>query len=298
MLKQLRGTGTALVTPFTSGFRIDFESLGKVINHNIEGGVDFLVSLGTTGESATLTWEEKVQVLEFTAEKINGRVPLVAGFGGYSTDAVVKAVKGFHFSGIEAILSVSPYYNKPTQEGIYQHYKALSDVAPVPVILYNVPGRTGSNIKAETTLRMAHELPNIAAVKEASGDLVQCMEIVRDKPDDFIVLSGDDALTLPLLSFGFDGVISVIANAFPQQFSDMTRFALEGDFKEASKLHLKLLNMMKLLFTDGNPGGAKYALQCLGLCQNYLRLPLVPVNDKVADLIARETELIRLKQPA
>ena len=298
MLKQLRGTGTALVTPFTSNFQIDFDSLERIINYNIDGGVDFLVSLGTTGETATLSWEEKIHVLEFTTEKINGRVPMVAGFGGNNTDALVRAIKGFHFSGVDAILSASPYYNKPTQEGIYQHYKALSDVAPVPIIVYNVPGRTGSNIKAETTLRMARELHNIAAIKEASGDVVQCMEIVRDKPDDFLVLSGDDALTLPLLSFGFDGVISVIANAFPKQFSDMTRFALQGDFKNASALHLKLLNMMQLLFADGNPGGVKYALHVMELCQNYLRLPLVPVNNKVADLIRKETEKIRLKQPA
>jgi len=279
MKNKFRGTGVALVTPFANG-AVDFEGLKRVIEHCIEGGVEYLVSLGTTGESATLTPTESLEVLEFTTKTIAGRVLLVAGFGGNNTQASIEKIKSFHFNGIDAILSVSPYYNKPTQEGIYQHYMALAEAAPRPIIIYNVPSRTGSNITAETTLRLAHASEKFIAVKEASGDLIQCMNIVKGKPDNFLVLSGDDAITLPMLSFGIDGVISVVANAFPRPFSDMVRHGLTGDFKAASKLHFDLLKIIDLLFVEGNPAGVKAALELQNICSKEVRLPLVELSDK------------------
>ena len=279
MKNKFRGTGVALVTPFVGG-TVDFEGLSRVIEHCIEGGVEYLVSLGTTGESATLTPQESLEVLEFTTKTIAERVPLVAGFGGNNTQAIIDKIKAFHFEGVDAILSVSPYYNKPTQEGIYRHYMALAEVAPRPIIIYNVPSRTGSNITAETTLRLAHASDKFIAVKEASGNLVQCMNIVSAKPDNFLVLSGDDAITLPMLSFGIDGVISVIANACPRPFSDMVRHGLNGDFKAASKLHFDLLEMMDLIFVEGNPAGVKAALELEGICSKEVRLPLVELSEK------------------
>jgi len=278
-MNKFRGTGVALVTPFANG-AVDFEGLKRVIEHCIEGGVEYLVSLGTTGESATLTPTESLEVLEFTTKTIAGRVLLVAGFGGNNTQASIEKIKSFHFNGIDAILSVSPYYNKPTQEGIYQHYMALAEAAPRPIIIYNVPSRTGSNITAETTLRLAHASEKFIAVKEASGDLIQCMNIVKGKPDNFLVLSGDDAITLPMLSFGIDGVISVVANAFPRPFSDMVRHGLTGDFKAASKLHFDLLKIIDLLFVEGNPAGVKAALELQNICSKEVRLPLVELSDK------------------
>lgn len=279
MKNKFRGTGVALVTPFANE-AVDFEGLERVINHCIEGGVEYLVSLGTTGESATLTPTESLEVLEFTTKTIAGRAPLVAGFGGNNTQAIIDKIKTSHFEGVDAILSVSPYYNKPTQEGIYRHYMALAEVAPRPIIIYNVPSRTGSNIAAETTLRLAHASEKFIAVKEASGNLVQCMNIVKGKPDNFLVLSGDDAITLPMLSFGIDGVISVLANAFPRPFSDMVRHGLNGGFKAASKLHLDLLEIMDLLFVEGNPAGVKAALELQDICSKTVRLPLVELSEK------------------
>ncbi len=278
-MNKFRGTGVALVTPFANG-AVDYEGLKAVIEHCIEGGVEYLVSLGTTGESATLTPKESLEVLEFTTKTIAGRVPLVAGFGGNNTQAIIDKIKAFHFEGVDAILSVSPYYNKPTQEGIYRHYMALAEMAPRPIIIYNVPSRTSSNITAETTLRLAHASDKFIAVKEASSDLVQCMNIVKGKPDNFLVLSGDDAITLPMLSFGMDGVISVIANAFPRRFSDMVRYGLSGDFKAASKLHFDVLEMMDLLFVEGNPAGVKAALELQNICSKEVRLPLVELSEK------------------
>lgn len=278
-MNKFRGTGVALVTPFANGV-VDFEGLERVIEHCIEGGVEYLVSLGTTGESATLTPTESLEILEFTTKTIAGRVLLVAGFGGNNTQATIEKIKAFHFEGVDAILSVSPYYNKPTQEGIYRHYMALAEVAPRPIIIYNVPSRTGSNITAETTLRLAHASEKFIAVKEASGDLVQCMNIVKGKPDNFLVLSGDDAITLPMLSFGIDGVISVVANAFPKRFSEMVRHGLTGNFKAASKLHFDLLKIMDLLFVEGNPAGVKAALALQNICSKEVRLPLVELSEK------------------
>ncbi len=278
-MNKFRGTGVALVTPFANG-TVDFEGLKRVINHCIEGGVEYLVSLGTTGESATLTASESLEILEFTNKTIAGRVPLVAGFGGNNTQATIDKIKAFHFEGVDAILSVSPYYNKPTQEGIYRHYMALAEAAPRPIIIYNVPSRTGSNIAAETTLRLARASEKFIAVKEASGDLIQCMNIIKNKPDNFLVLSGDDAITLPMLSFGIDGVISVIANAFPRPFSDMVRHGLTGDFNAASKRHFDLLEIMNLLFVEGNPAGVKAALALQNICSKEVRLPLVELSEK------------------
>ncbi|MEM6726291.1 MAG: 4-hydroxy-tetrahydrodipicolinate synthase [Bacteroidota bacterium] len=272
-----KGTGVALVTPFKDR-QVDYDALEKVIEHCIAGGLEFLVSMGTTGESVTLSKEEKIKVLNATGEIANNRIPLVAGFGGNNTQATIDAIKTFDFKQYEGILSVSPAYNKPTQEGIYQHFRAIGEVAPRPVILYNVPGRTSKNMTAETTLRLAHESSIFCAVKEASGDLVQVMQIVKNRPEGFLVLSGDDVLTLPMLSFGGDGVISVIANALPQQYSDMVRAGLSGNFKLAGELHLKLIDLIDLMFVDGNPAGVKAALEILGVCQVGLRLPLVPVS--------------------
>lgn len=281
-MNKLKGTGVALATPFTTGKEVDWKGLEKLIGHVISNGkgVEYLVSLGTTGESATLSKDEKNKVLDFTIEKADGRVPIVAGFGGNNTQAIINDIEQRDFSGISAILSVSPYYNKPTQEGISQHYKAISESTEVPIILYNVPGRTSSNITAATTLRLAHDFDNIIGIKEASGDLEQCMQIVKNKPDGFLVISGEDPLTLPMISFGMDGVISVVANAFPREYSEMVRQALAGNFETARELHYKVLDVIGLLFAEGNPGGVKCALEILGVCGSNLRLPLAPVSDE------------------
>ena len=275
---KLRGTGVALVTPFTKNGEIDFNGLEKVIDYSIKGGVEYLVSLGTTGESVNLDKQEKLDILNFTIEKNAGRVPVVAGFGGNSTHQVIKEMEQFHFKGVDAILSVSPYYNKPTQDGIIEHYKAVADAAPRPVILYNVPGRTSSNMLAKTTLRLT-EVPNIIGMKEASGDFNQCMQIAKNKPKDFLLVSGDDNITLGLLAYGLDGVISVVGQAFPNIFTEMVRQGLKGNFEEAKNLHYKLNDITDMLFAEGNPCGVKYALEVLGVCESHLRLPLVTISD-------------------
>ena len=279
---KLRGTGVALVTPFTKIGAVDYNGLEKLIEHCIHGGVEYLVSLGTTGESVTLSAEEKLDVLNFTIEKTAKRVPVVAGFGGNNTTYLIKnEIEKFHFKGVDAILSVSPSYNKPTPEGIYQHYKAVAQASPVPVLLYNVPGRTSSNMKAETTLRLANEVENIIGIKEASGDFGQCMQIVKNKPKDFLVISGDDNITLGLMAYGFDGVISVVGQAFPNTFSEMVRHCLKGDFTGARKLHYELNDITDMLFAEGNPAGVKAALQILGICNSHVRLPLVDISDSL-----------------
>ncbi len=277
--KKLRGTGVALVTPFYEDYSIDFESLGKLIEHVIEGGVDYVVTMGTTGESATLDQDEREAVMDFTVSSVKGRVPVVAGFGSNNTRAVIRSIHNYSFKGIDAILSVSPYYNKPGQKGIYQHYKAISENCEVPIILYNVPGRTSSNISAETTLRLAEDFENIIAIKEASGNLEQCMQIVSAKPDDFLVISGEDALTLPMIAMGMDGVISVIANVEPRIYSSMVKLALEARFDSARDFHYRAMKLIPLLFREGNPAGVKAALAAKGLMKNILRLPLVPASE-------------------
>lgn len=284
------GTGVALVTPFKNDKSIDFNSLTKLVNHVLNGGVDYLVVMGTTGESATLSMQEKKAVLAHIADINNKKAKIVFGIGGNNTENVVKTIKETDFENIDGILSVAPYYNKPTQEGIYQHYKKISEAAPVPVIVYNVPGRTSVNITAETTLRLANECKNLTAVKEASGNFSQIMQIVKNKPEGFAVLSGDDAITMPLIAVGLDGVISVTANAFPKQFSDMVNFSLENKITDAKELHYKLLDITENLFTEGNPAGVKAALEISGIMQPYVRLPLAEASEnlklKLSKLIA------------
>ncbi len=273
-----QGTGLALVTPFAADGSLDRAALARLVNHSIHGGVDFLVALGTTGETATLTSDEKKQVLETVAETTNGRIPLVVGVGGNNTSAVCAQLEAGLPQGYTGVLSVSPYYNKPTQEGIYQHYKAVCGSTDAPVILYNVPGRTGSNVLANTVLRVAQDCPNAVAMKEASGNLEQAMAIIQSAPAGFDVLSGDDNLTLPLLARGAKGVISVSGQAYPRLFSGMVRDARAGRLEDAQRAHYDLFIFTQLLFAEGNPGGIKAALAHLGLCENVLRLPLVPVS--------------------
>ena len=277
----MKGTGVALVTPFHADYSIDFDSLAKIIEHCISGGLEYLVVLGTTGEGPTLNKDEKKQIFKFVSEKVNARVPLVAGIGGNDTREVDDSMQSFDASGYSAILSVSPYYNKPNQEGIYLHYMELAKVSPLPIIIYNVPGRTGAGISAATTLRLAKASDKFIAVKEASRSPEVFMDILKDKPVNFSVISGDDNLTLPFLAMGMTGVISVIAQAYPRMFSDMVRLGLDGKFEEARILHFKLYEVMKMIFADGSPGGVKVLLNQLGLCQNVVRLPLSPVNKDV-----------------
>ena len=274
---QLQGTGVALITPFTPGMEVDFDALGKVIDFIIENKVEYIVTLGTTGETPTLDTEEKFDIINYTYEKVHDRVPVVVGIGGNNTKEVMENLQSYPLEKAVAVLSTSPYYNKPSQEGIYQHYKNVADASPVPVILYNVPGRTGSNITAETTLRLA-EIENIAGIKEASGNMIQCMHILRDRPADFLVVSGDDHLALPLIACGMDGVISVAANCFPSDFSSMIRLSLKGDFASARPLQNKCLEGNDLLFIENNPAGVKAFLYELGLIDNVLRLPVVPLS--------------------
>jgi len=282
------GTGVAIITPFRKDGSVDFKALEKLVEHLIKGKVEYIVALGTTGESAVLNKEEKAAVTEHILDVVDNRIPVVMGIGGNNTAEVIHCIEHADLNRMAGILSVSPYYNKPSQEGIYQHYKAISDASPLPIIVYNVPGRTASNISAETTLRLANDFENIVATKEASGNFTQIMHIIKHKPKDFQVISGDDLVTLPILASGGDGVISVVANAFPKDFSEMTRQALKGNFAEARKLHYKLTEIIDLLFVDGSPGGIKAALEVMGISSNILRLPLVPVNKKVYAAIQEE----------
>jgi len=275
---ELGRTGVALITPFKEDREIDYEGLSSLIEYLIGGGPEFLVSLGTTGESSVLSKEEKIEVVAFTKKRINGRVPFVVGIGGNNTSAVVEEIQSTDFVGVDAILSVSPAYNKPTQEGIYQHFKAISKACPVDIILYNIPGRTGSNISAETTLRLANDFDNIVAIKEASRDMDQIMKILRDKPKTFKVLSGDDAFTLPMLLMGADGVISVQAMVQPKEFSEMVRQGLAGNLEKARALHYPQLEIIDHLFAEGNPAGVKACLKIKGICEEHVRLPLVSIS--------------------
>ncbi|HXD78728.1 MAG TPA: 4-hydroxy-tetrahydrodipicolinate synthase [Puia sp.] len=275
----LRGTGVALITPFRPDTSVDYAALEKVIHHVIAGGVEYIVTLGTTGETPTLSKEEKRDIALFTIEKAAGRIPVVVGIGGNNTAELVRELGEFPLDKAAAVLSASPYYSKPSQEGLFQHYKALAAASPKPLLLYNVPGRTGRNLTAATTIRLAREVKNIAGIKEASGDMAQCMEILRDKPDQFLVVSGDDALAMPQIACGMEGVISVAANAFPKAFSDMVRTALKGDFRGAKALNDRLIAGYEIMFAENNPAGVKGAMAELGLIGNYLRLPVVPLSD-------------------
>ena len=273
------GTGVAMVTPFNADKSVDFESLGKLVDYLTNGGVEFLVVLGTTGEAATLSTEERHKVVRYVIEKNAGKLPVVVGVGGNNTEEVLHTLRTFDLSGVDAILSVTPYYNKPNQRGLYEHYKAIALESKLPIILYNVPGRTGINMTAETTVKLAKEFKNIIGIKEASANLTQMTYILRDKPADFIVLSGDDGLALPQMAIGMDGVISVAGNCLPREFSDMVRYSIAGDMAKARPLHNKFVEIIDALFADGNPAGAKAALSYRKVVKNELRLPLVPVND-------------------
>ncbi|MGI8949973.1 MAG: 4-hydroxy-tetrahydrodipicolinate synthase [Chitinophagaceae bacterium] len=277
----LKGTGVALITPFKSNFDIDYDALNKVINFVIEGGVNYIVTLGTTGETPTLDKEEKMNLIKETYLKVNNRVPVVVGIGGNNTKELLNDIEKFPLEKTIAILSTSPYYNKPSQEGLFQHYKTLANAAPKPIIIYNVPGRTAKNINASTTIRLANEVENIAGIKEASGDMIQCMQILRNRPENFLVVSGDDALALPQLACGMDGVISVAANCFPKKFSDMVNFCLNKNFESAKKINDELMEGYDILFAENNPAGVKAFMSELGLIENNLRLPLVPLSEEL-----------------
>ena len=282
-MDKIKGTGVALVTPFNNDKSLDFKGLESLLNYVIDGGIDYLVLMGTTGESVTLSKVEKIAVVDFCKKINNNRIPIVLGIGGNNTMQVVADIKSTNFNGIDAILSVSPEYNRPTQEGIYQHYKMISESSPLPIILYNVPSRTASNITVETTLRLANDFDNIVAVKEASGDMDQIMKIIKNKPIDFVVLSGDDGLTLPMINMGAEGVISVIGQSHPKDFSDMVSFGISGNKEIASQLHNKLYDFYMPLYAEGNPVGIKACLELLGKCKSHVRLPLVEASDAIKD---------------
>lgn len=278
-MNQFRGTGVALVTPFNTDGSVDYPSLEKLVNHVIEGGVNYLVALGTTSEAPTMNADEKKQVLAAIIKYNNRRLPVVCGIGGNNTAEVLTQLKEYDLSNVDGILTVVPYYNKPSQEGLYQHFKAIAQATTKPIILYNVPGRTVTNMLPATTLKLANEFKNIVAVKEASGNMSQCMDLVQGKPAHFAVLSGDDDLVLPQIAIGMEGVISVAANCFTKDFTSMVNEALAGKYDAAQKLHYRLLDGIRLLFADGNPPGVKYVLSQMGICAETLRLPIVPASD-------------------
>ena len=284
---KLIGMGVALITPFKEDETIDFDALARLVEHQIKNGTDYLVVCGTTAETPTLTEEEKDEIKSFVVNCAAGRIPIVLGVGGNNTKAVANQLQTKDFTGIDAILSVIPYYNKPAQEGLYQHYAAIAKASPLPVILYNVPGRTGVNMLPETTIRLANEFTNICAVKEASGNFSQIDEIIKNKPADFLVISGDDGITFPLITLGAVGVISVIGNAFPREFSKMVRLALQGEYNNARKIHHRFTELFSLLFVEGNPAGVKSMLAVMGMIENKLRLPLVPNTIKTYEKIRK-----------
>ena len=289
-MQKFVGTGVALVTPFKKDFSVDTEALKKIVNHVINGGVEYLVVLGTTAESATLSNEEKEVVIHTIVEANNNRLPLVLGVGGNNTAKVVEELKTRDFSKFDAILSVSPYYNKPTQEGIYQHFKAIAEVSPLPIILYNVPGRTASNMLPATVIKLANEFGNVIAIKEAAGDIVQAMKLIQTKPEGFLVISGDDMITLPMVLAGGAGVISVIGEGYPKEFSEMVRLGLQRKVDDAYKLHYLLADSIDMIFEQGNPAGVKEIFKSLNLAENIVRLPLVNVDDNLASRLDKFTK--------
>lgn len=289
-MKRFKGTGVAIVTPFKNDSSIDFAALGRTINHVIGGGVNYVVALGTTGESVTLTKDEKKAIISYVIETIDGRVPLMVGIGGNNTQEVINSVRHSNLSGVDGILSVAPYYNKPTQKGLFQHFKAIATSCPIPLVIYNVPGRTSCNISSDTCLELAHACDNIIGVKEASGDISQIMRIMKGKPDNFSVISGDDMMTIPIISVGGAGVISVLANAFPGQTSEIVTHSLKGNFKSARELQFRFLEMIELLFIEGNPSGVKAMMSLMNICQNNVRLPLVPVSRTIFTRIQKAIE--------
>ena len=281
------GTGVALITPFRKQQEtVDFTKLESLIEHIVTSGVDYIVALGTTSEAATMTENERSAVQEFIVETVSGRLPIILGLGGNNTLSLTDTLNRTNFDGISGLLSVTPYYNKPNQRGLIAHYRTVAEASPVPVIIYNVPGRTGVNLTAETTLTLANECPNIVGIKEASGNLSQIMEILRNRPAGFRVISGDDSLTYPMLAMGADGVISVMANALPKEMSDMVHFALKGDYKKALPLHFRMLPLMNAIFEEGNPTGIKALLETQGFITNVLRLPLVKASKQLSNKLA------------
>ena len=283
---RLKGMGVALITPFKEDGSVDYDALLRLVDYQLENGTDFLCVLGTTAETPTLTKEEKEKVKRTIIDRVDGRLPILLGVGSNSTQAVVDSVKNDDMTGVDALLVVVPYYNKPCQEGIYQHYKAVAEATELPIVLYNVPGRTGVNMTAETTLRLANDFENIVAIKEASGNIAQMDEIIKNKPEGFDVISGDDGITFPLITLGAVGVISVLGNAFPREFSRMTQLALEGDYANALPIHHKFAEMCNLLFVDGNPAGVKAMLGIMGMIENKLRLPLVPARQVTCEKLS------------
>lgn len=287
--------GVALITPFKKNGEVDFEALLRLVESLVSNGADFLCVLGTTAETPTLTSEEKEQIKRAVVKQVNGRIPLLLGCGGNNTQAVINSLKNDNLSGYSGILSVCPMYNKPSQEGLYQHFKAIAEASPLPVVLYNVPGRTGVNMTAETTLRLARNCSNIVAIKEASGNITQMDDIIKNKPDNFDVISGDDGITFPLITLGAVGVISVIGNALPKEFSRMVRLALNGDYKNALTIHHRFTELFSLLFVDGNPAGVKAMLNLMGACENVLRLPLVPTRITTMEKISKIVKALNVK---
>lgn len=287
--------GVALITPFKEDGSVDYDSLLRLVEYQVQNGIDFLCVLGTTAETPTLTAEEKRKIKSLVIERVNGRVPILLGVGSNCTQTVIDTIKNDDMTGVDALLIAVPYYNKPSQEGIYQHYKAIAQSTNIPIVLYNVPGRTGVNMTAATTLRLAHDFDNIVAIKEASGDISQMDEIIKKKPANFDVISGDDGITFPLITLGAVGVISVIGNAFPREFSRMTRLALAGDYNSALTIHHQFTELFKLLFVDGNPAGVKAMLSMMGMIENRLRLPLVPTRITTYEEMRKVLEGLKVK---
>jgi 4-hydroxy-tetrahydrodipicolinate synthase len=290
MMKKLKGAGVAIVTPFKNDSSIDFAALGRVIEHVIKGGINYIVVMGTTGESVTLTKDEKQAIISYVIEAVDNRVPLVAGIGGNNTEEAINTIRQTDLSGVDGILTVVPYYNKPTQRGIFQHFKTIATWSPVPVIMYNIPGRTGCNMSAETCIELAYNCENIIAIKEASGDISQMMKILKGKPENFGLISGDDMLTIPIIAAGGSGVISVLGNAFPEAVSELVNNAIRNNFKSAREIHFRYMEIIDLLFCEGNPAGIKAFLSVMNLCQNNLRLPLVPVSRTTLTKIQKAIE--------
>ena len=293
--RRLKGMGVALITPFKEDGSVDYDSLLRLVEYQVQNGIDFLCVLGTTAETPTLTAEEKKKIKSLVIERVNGRVPILLGVGSNCTQTVIDTIKNDDMTGVDALLIAVPYYNKPSQEGIYQHYKTIAQSTNLPIVLYNVPGRTGVNMTAATTLRLAHDFDNIVAIKEASGDISQMDEIIKKKPANFDVISGDDGITFPLITLGAVGVISVIGNAFPKEFSRMTRLALAGDYNSALTIHHQFTELFKLLFVDGNPAGVKAMLSMMGMIENRLRLPLVPTRITTYEEMRKVLEGLKVK---
>lgn len=286
-MKEFFGTGVAIITPFDKKQQVDFTALGILIEHLIAGGINYIVTLGTTGETPVLSKHEKIDIIQFTYQQVNNRIPVVVGMAGNDTASLVKELETYPLEGAAAVLSASPYYNRPSQQGIYEHYKLIATASPKPIILYNVPGRTGRNITASTTIKLSREVKNIIGIKEASGDILQCMEILRNRPDDFLVVSGDDALALPQMACGMNGIISVAANAFPEEFSRMIQYCLHQDFTTAKKINDAFMPAYQIMFEENNPAGIKALLAELGLIENQVRLPNVPLSESFHKMAAQ-----------